>query len=82
MGICLPLDLACLYPRDEPAARNAGVKERDRQRRNSERRRSTSLGEMENLQEAGLFVCTFIILMVCHWRLAADSVDCFIHWML
>jgi hypothetical protein len=56
MGICLPLDLATLYPRDELATRAADVKERGRQRGNSERRRSTSLGEMEDLQEAGLFV--------------------------
>jgi len=65
MGICLPLDLASLYPRDEPATRDADVKERDCQRRNSERRRSTSLGEMKDLEEAGLFVCTFIALVVC-----------------
>jgi hypothetical protein len=82
MGICLPLDLATLYPRDEPATRDADVKERDCQRRTSERRRSASLGEMKDLQEAGLFVCTFIVLMVYHYWLAADSIDCFIYWML
>ena len=64
MGICLPLHLASLYPEDDPAARAADVKERGRQRGNSERRRSTSLGEMEDLQEAGLFVCSFISVSV------------------
>jgi len=62
MGICLPLDLASLYPR---ATRDADVKVRDCQRGNSERQRSTSLGEMKDLEEAGLFVCTFIALVVC-----------------
>lgn len=66
MGICLPLDLASLYPRDQPATRAADVKERGRQRGNSERRRSTSLGEMEDLQEAGLFIYSFIALVACH----------------
>jgi hypothetical protein len=65
MGICLPLDLASLYPRDEPATRDADVKERDCQRGNSERRRSTSLGEMKDLQEAGSFGCTFRALVAC-----------------
>jgi hypothetical protein len=55
MGICLPRELASLYPTDDPATGSAGEKERDRQRGSSERRRSTSLGEMEDLQEAGLF---------------------------
>lgn len=53
MGICLPLDLAFLYPRDELVTRDADVKERDCQRGHSERQRSTSLGEMKNLQKAG-----------------------------
>lgn len=55
MGICLPRELASLYPRDDPATRSAEEKERDHQRGSSDRRRSTSLGEMEDLQEAGLF---------------------------
>lgn len=66
MGICLPLDLAFLYPRDELATRDADVKERDCQRGHSEIRRSTSLGEMKDLQEAGLFVCTFRASVMCH----------------
>lgn len=54
MGICLPRELASLYPRDDPATRSAEEKGRDYQRGSSERQRSTSLGEMEDLQEAGL----------------------------
>ncbi|XP_021912957.1 rapamycin-insensitive companion of mTOR isoform X2 [Zootermopsis nevadensis] len=53
MGICLPRELASLYPRDDPATRSAEEKGRDYQRGSSERQRSTSLGEMEDLQEAG-----------------------------
>jgi hypothetical protein len=54
MGICLPRELAYLYPREQPTTKSAEQKDRSRQRGDSERRRSTSLGEMEDLQEAGL----------------------------
>ncbi|XP_069677672.1 rapamycin-insensitive companion of mTOR isoform X2 [Periplaneta americana] len=50
MGICLPRELALLYP-DEQTTRIGEIPERDSHRRESERRRSTSLGEMEELQE-------------------------------
>jgi hypothetical protein len=54
MGICVPRELTCLYPREEAATKAAGQKDRSCQRGDSERQRSTSLGEMEDLQEAGL----------------------------
>jgi hypothetical protein len=53
MGICLPRELALLYPREEPATKSAEQKDRGRQSGDSDRQRSTSLGEMEDLQEAG-----------------------------
>jgi hypothetical protein len=54
MGICLPRELAYLYPREEPTTKPTEQKDRSCQRGDSERRRSTSVGEMEGLQEAGL----------------------------
>jgi hypothetical protein len=54
MGICLPRELAFLYPREESTKKAAGQKDRSCPKGDSERQRSTSLGEMEDLQEAGL----------------------------